>query len=251
MLTEEEQDDLFDKIRLRVVTVFSLSLLLYDDIVSGLQAGLFEGFGGGLDRFDNQPSKKALLERLNINIHRLSAAKNFQQTNDMANFILDDKGFIRSFNDFKKDVKPIFDKYNDTWFKAEFDTIVAQGQAASQWVDIQNNKETLPLLEYQTADDEKVRPQHAAWDDIVRTVDDPFWNRHFPPNGFNCRCIVKQLSEGTVTSIASVDKLPSDDIFALNFGKDEFVFKTTGAGPHPYFKAPANLKRNNFGLPLP
>jgi hypothetical protein len=28
-----------------------------------------------------------------------------------------------------------------------------------------------------------------------RAADDPWWDTHFPPNGFNCRCYVQSLSQ--------------------------------------------------------
>jgi len=256
MLTEEQQEDLFNDVWRRVVTIISLSVLLYDDISSDLQKALFQGYGGGLNDFANNPSKRVLLDNLNRNLFRFSAAKEFQQINDMSNFILDEFGNIRPFSDFRIDAKKIFDKYNDTWLEAEFDTVVAQSQSASQWIDIQAEKGTLPLLKYQTAGDSKVRPEHAAWDNIVRPVDDSFWNTHMPPNGFNCRCIVIQTvpEDDSVSSLSGVDTIDGDDVFALNFGKDQFLFRTNGQGPHPYFEVPGRLeglKRNNFGLPLP
>ncbi|MDO4769949.1 MAG: PBECR2 nuclease fold domain-containing protein [Brachymonas sp.] len=50
-------------------------------------------------------------------------------------------------------------------------------------------------LRYVTRDDDRVRPQHAAWHNVVLPVDDPFWQSHFPPNGYRCRCRVIPLSQ--------------------------------------------------------
>ncbi|PIQ25407.1 phage head protein [bacterium (Candidatus Blackallbacteria) CG13_big_fil_rev_8_21_14_2_50_49_14] len=35
------------------------------------------------------------------------------------------------------------------------------------------------------------RKQHQAWDGLVLPADDPFWNAHYPPNGWGCQCRVK------------------------------------------------------------
>ena len=34
------------------------------------------------------------------------------------------------------------------------------------------------------------RLQHLAWDGLILEVDHPFWNTHFPPNGWGCTCRV-------------------------------------------------------------
>lgn len=83
-----------------------------------------------------------------------------------------------------------------------FDTNLRTAHAAGRWKQIIERQrrlqarkpdETLYLV-YETAGDERVRPQHRAWNRIVRPVDDPFWDTHYPPNGYGCRCIVRSLT---------------------------------------------------------
>lgn len=38
------------------------------------------------------------------------------------------------------------------------------------------------------------RPEHLAWDGMVLKNDDPWWDAHYPPNGWGCRCFVESLS---------------------------------------------------------
>ena len=35
-----------------------------------------------------------------------------------------------------------------------------------------------------------VEPCHTEWDGLVLRHDDPWWKKHFPPNGPECRCRV-------------------------------------------------------------
>lgn len=42
---------------------------------------------------------------------------------------------------------------------------------------------------------ERERPEHAAWDGRVLAWDDPWWEAHYPPNGWNCSCGVETLSD--------------------------------------------------------
>ena len=265
MITPEEREEIFRDIWREAITVFALPLVLFTDTFEQLQKALFRGFGANLDDFAEGTREFILLTKLKDNLNRFSAAKTFQNVRDTVVFRLDE-GQLRPFNEFRTDAKKIYDQYNENWLKTEFETVVANAQAADQWIDAQRDKKTLPLLKYQTAGDERVRPLHASWDGIVKPVDDTFWDTRYPPNGFNCRCQAIQLEEGeepitslgerlekvkreTKGEITSLDN--TDELFSINSGKTPFVFKDKGTSPHPYFKVPKNMedfKRRNFGL---
>lgn len=38
------------------------------------------------------------------------------------------------------------------------------------------------------------RPQHQAWDGLTLKQDDPWWQTHYPPNGWGCSCYVVAVS---------------------------------------------------------
>lgn len=77
--------------------------------------------------------------------------------------------------------------------------IVAEAYAAGRWQQIQALKHIRPWLRYVHVDpgleQAHSRPHHAAWHGVVLHVDDPWWDTHFPPNGWYCRCYVMSLSE--------------------------------------------------------
>lgn len=52
-----------------------------------------------------------------------------------------------------------------------------------------------PYLRYVCVLDEKTRAEHRRWHHIILPVDHPFWQTHYPPNGWHCRCIVQQISQ--------------------------------------------------------
>lgn len=76
-----------------------------------------------------------------------------------------------------------------------YQTNMRTAHAAGEWAGIQNTKRLLPYLRYVTMDDDRVRHQHAAWHNVVLPVDHPWWETHYPPNGWGCRCRVEALSE--------------------------------------------------------
>lgn len=55
--------------------------------------------------------------------------------------------------------------------------------------------ETRPIWVYDAVNDRRTRPTHLALDGTARRADDPFWDTWYPPNGYRCRCAVRNLSE--------------------------------------------------------
>jgi len=76
-----------------------------------------------------------------------------------------------------------------------YDTNLSTAYAAGHWQAIVTNAKYRPYLMYDAVDDDRTRPQHRAWDNLVLRWDDPWWRTHYPPNGWRCRCSVIQLSE--------------------------------------------------------
>jgi SPP1 gp7 family putative phage head morphogenesis protein len=76
-----------------------------------------------------------------------------------------------------------------------YDVNTRQANANGRWERIQQAKHSHPYLRYVTKNDEKVRHAHKEWHNLTLPVDDPFWNTHYPPNGWNCRCTVRALSQ--------------------------------------------------------
>jgi len=52
-----------------------------------------------------------------------------------------------------------------------------------------------PFWQYVAVMDSRTRPSHAALNGVVYRADDPIWQSIYPPNGFNCRCRVRTLSQ--------------------------------------------------------
>jgi hypothetical protein len=71
---------------------------------------------------------------------------------------------------------------------------VRAARAAGQWERIQRTKKGLPYLLYVRTTSAEPRPQHLAWAGIILPVDHDFWKTHFPPNGWGCKCAVRQIT---------------------------------------------------------
>jgi len=51
------------------------------------------------------------------------------------------------------------------------------------------------------------RKQHLGWNGLVLSADDPFWNAHYPPNGWGCQCRVRGRNNPD-----KVGQAPDDEI---------------------------------------
>ena len=67
-------------------------------------------------------------------------------------------------------------------------------RAAGQWERAQRSKRALPYFLYVRTTSADPRPEHLAWVGIILPVDHPFWKTHFPPNGWLCKCQVRQIT---------------------------------------------------------
>lgn len=226
--TDEQIEDLINRVYGGVVSKTALPMDLYENILERIDGALVEGFGGIGDTIDAME----VFNNFGENIKKFSFAKTFQQVNDMGNFILDKDGNQILFSEFKKKAAEIFDIYNNNWLETEFNTAKSIAESARQWVDIQANKDILPLLKYSTVGDGRVRASHRTLDGVIRPVDDPFWLEHYPPNDFNCRCIVEQIEEGDITELegANIEKI--NPLFKNNPAVTGEVFSQKD---HPYF----------------
>ena len=74
-------------------------------------------------------------------------------------------------------------------------TNMRTARAAGQWERVQRTRDLLPYLVYSLGPSEEHRPEHEAWAGIILPVSDPWWSTHYPPNGWGCRCRVRQVSE--------------------------------------------------------
>jgi len=191
---------------------------------------------------------------LTNNIYIFSGAKTYQQTRTMTAMLADPE-LKSNFYKFKEAVKPMFKLYNEDYLQAEYQTAKASARMASDWKRIEADADVLPLLQYQTVGDGRVRPTHQALDNIIRPINDPFWKQYYPPNGWRCRCTVIQLSEGELSDMSNFT--PPDDVpplFRMNAGIDGYVFKERGKGKHPYFdiaKGDKEAAKKNWNLPIP
>lgn len=123
----------------------------------------------------------------------------------------------QSYNRFKKEAESLFAKKGWTGKRVDVDSkgnakIVELGTprrikkiyncnmnsayAVGRYKELCEEADVAPYWQYMCITDEKTRPEHLAMHGKVFRADDDFWTHFFPPNGWNCRCFVKNLTKG-------------------------------------------------------
>ena len=245
------------------ITPRNLPVSLYYAIADYLKKGVYEGYGATLSALKKPKIPKGfslkdteLLTELRTNIYLFSAAKTYQQIRTMSSALIDDNGTILPFKQFREKANETYDLYNKTWLQTEYDTAIGQAQAARKWNVIETNKDVLPLLEYSAVIDSRTSEICRPLDGIIAPVGDAIWKKVAPLNHFNCRCLLRPISEGKLTS-ESVKKSKVEetegmmqDLFKMNPGIDGYVVSKE----HPYYDVAPKDKafaRKNFNMPIP
>ncbi|MBE9468987.1 MAG: minor capsid protein [Bacteroidetes bacterium] len=191
---------------------------------SAIEKSLFQGFGKDFATVDFTTPDAAMLSRLTRDVWQFSAAKNYQQLRDTTLALIDESGKARNFADFKDAAKQINNKYNDTWLKTEYNQAVGSSTMAARWSEYKANADIMPFLQYDTAGDNNVRPEHQLLDGIIRKITDEFWKQYFPPNGWGCRCGANQLSTSTAVETQAIPTVKVPEMFKTNLADNGLIF---------------------------
>lgn len=200
-------------------------------LVGGLLAStVSENVGANFATVDYDTPDAAMLARLTRDVWHFSVAKNYQQLRDLTLALRDEQGKLREFAAYKTEVEKINEKFNGTWLRTEWNTAVGSSQMAARWLDFQEN-ETSPFLMYDTAGDKRVRKDHDALDGIIRRITDEFWRTHYPPNGYGCRCDVRQLAGEDIAETTDLPAVNIPEMFRTNLAENGLVYPKG----HAYF----------------
>jgi len=83
---------------------------------------------------------------------------------------------------------------SDRRLKTIFWSNMNSARSAGQWERAQRSKKALPYVLYVRTTSADPRPEHLAWVGLILPIDDPFWQTHWPPNGWLCKCQVRMIS---------------------------------------------------------
>lgn len=203
-----------------------LNVDLLQTIIADVKGSLAIGYGDSFYDYKTDSKNKLQLKQ---NLYRFSAAKTYQELAKI-NFFSDN---AKSFVEFKKEALKINKEYNIQYLETEYINANRQGVMAEKWHKAISQKELYPNLQYKTVKDARVREEHAQLHDVIKPIDDVFWDTWLPQNGHRCRCYTIQTdAEPTKGNPEGKPTLG----FHGNVGKTNMAFNEE---EHPYFIFPA------------
>lgn len=219
---------------------------LDNKIVQGLVNDIYGVFRDAVDTGITYEIPEVMLQHFYKNIYVFSGAKTYAELRELSDLLIDNKGEIKPFYKFFRDVKQIHENYNKAYLESEYLFANQSAQMASKWVEFEKDGDEFNL-QYRTANDNRVRYEHQLLHDVTLPPSDPFWSKFFPPNGWRCRCNAVQVrkerypeSDSTTandlgykaTYTVGKGNVNTSEMFRFNPGKQNVIFPQT----HPYFE---------------
>lgn len=204
-----------------------------------LEEAIFEGIGIDPLTVDYDTPNGEVIKSLRSDVWQFSGAKNYRQMKEMTESLWHPDGRFRSFGEFRTSVGHITSDHLN-WLKTEYDTAIASSQMAAKWMQIQEDIDLFPVLEFDAVLDNRTTALCRSLDKIRRAVDDPFWDLYYPPNHFNCRSDVEQVRDADdITNLEDIEYPDIPPMFQTNLAKNGLVFPPG----HPYYiDLPASVR---------
>lgn len=164
-----------------------------------------------------------------------SAFRVHRMQNDIAAMMTDDRGQLKPFARFARDVTPYTSHQNSQWLSrlsTEYNTAVIRAHQAADWQQFEFEKDVLPNLEWMPSTSPSPGADHRVFWGTILPVDDPFWDQHRPGDRWNCKCSLRSTDRGATPRPGGVsrDDMPHRGL-ENNPGKDGHLVSDR----HTYF----------------
>ena len=212
------------------------------DIDSELEAHIFEetrrifaqaaaeGIADSVENGADVPGDE-FLKALRESVDVFSAFRTHRMQNDIAAQLTDEKGQLKPFSRFAKDVQPYVRHQNRAWLRTEYDTAVRRAHQAADWQQFEAEKDVLPNLEWIPSTSPTPGADHRVFWGTVLPVDDPFWKEHRPGDRWNCKCELRATDKDCTARPSGTEKDNPQSGLENNPGKDGHLF----SDKHPYY----------------
>ena len=166
------------------------------------------------------PELTAALEQ---NAFMFAGFKIFHECNEIESLLKGEDGGYKPFYKFEREVEQIDNTYNNNYLRSEYNFATQSTLSAVKWKEYEQDGDRYNL-QYRTAADERVREQHAILHNTTLPPSDPFWDKYYPPNGWNC--FEKNTEILTVNGWKKIQNIKQGDLLVGGSGNYQFVIGT-------------------------
>lgn len=184
------------------------------------------------------PVGSVMKTALSDNLFIFSGLKTYHEMKEVGTLLMDGEN-VKPFSKFWQDVQSVHQNYNRNYLEAEYIFATQSAQMAYKWSEFEADGDRYNL-QYRTAQDDRVRAEHATLENTTLPPSDLFWNSYYPPNGWRCRCTAVQVRKDKYQTSNSAQAIQfgekatagkNQDIFRFNPGKEKRIFPDK----HPYY----------------
>ena len=157
-----------------------------------------EIFEGAINKGVKQSSfsiDTAFKHQLTHNMWVFSAFRTHKMQRDIAKYLLNEKGELKTFTKFVKDVAPYIKHTNRLWLETEYNTAVLRAHQAADWRKFVDERDVLPNLEWQPSTSTNPGEDHKPYWFTCLPIDHKFWKQHRPGDRWNCKCSLRNTDK--------------------------------------------------------
>lgn len=157
-----------------------------------------EIFEGAISKGVKQSSfsiDTAFKHQLTHNMWVFSAFRTHKMQRDIAKYLLNEKGELKTFTKFVKDVAPYIKHTNRLWLETEYNTAVLRAHQAADWRKFVDERDVLPNLEWQPSTSTNPGEDHKPYWFTCLPIDHKFWKQHRPGDRWNCKCSLRNTDK--------------------------------------------------------
>ena len=170
-----------------------------------------------------------------------SAFKTHAMGRSMQAKLLDEKGRLKSYDRWAKEVRSISSHHVGAWLRTEYNTAVLRAHNAGDWREFMANKDIMPNLRWMPTTSPDAEATHRSfWEKkLTLPIEHPFWSKHHPGDRWNCKCALEATDEPASDEniIKDIPDIAPQRGLENNPGKDGVIINDN----HPYFPRNCSL----------
>lgn len=173
------------------------------------------------------------LVQLRTNNAIWSAFRTHRMQNDIAAQLFDEKGNLKKFEQWVKDIKGMTSHYVGPWLRTEYNTAILRAHQAADWKHFEAEQDVFPNVRWMPTTSPQQDPLHRQyWEKkLTLPINHPFWSEHRPGDRWNCKCTLEQTDEPVNDEvIKDFYPVPQQPGLDNNPGEDGKIFSDS----HPY-----------------